>query len=655
MMQNWRALFLAASLTVGLISSAPAASRRGELRGVWLSLKDTTDWAKLAQSLQGNGFNAVFLQAGDGWAARYPSDVLPVRLGDAEADTLAEAVAALQAHELECHAVGLGFATRGGEQELLESYRRAGRFQRSADGGIVGDQDAAVPAFHYLCPSHPDNRRLLREAAVELVQKYAVSGVQLAAGGFLVDPETCFCEGCRERFQSQTGVEVANWPGEVLQGGSHAAAWQQWRRDVVTSLGEEIAEAIQAQTPVAFVSLSDSLALSRLPNASRQGAELWREVRDAWVSGGVLDFVCPMLSGGSAQSASLLETYVAELRGRVPVYPVLYAGDMTSVWPLIERIEAVRAAGADGFVVGASSPQVLLNWLPDVRATVAAADPNPTPHGHPPARFAFGGEATAPPASGASVLAGATLEAELSVGWEPPAPSTEDTAGAEAAGAMLERALDVRDPIEAYEERGPVVAPQDEDRVSGRLIAEAPDGTPLSVLGAFDSSYQFARTLLFPAPSGRFRVAIYGTLKTGPAATDFVVRSPLLHGLTEDELTAASRLTEFEELRLYACDAPEFAVFEKFAPVVVHIKSTGPREASWWVRFDEDGCETGLGAPDDPDLTFTATVEDYLAAANGTISTDLLFDSGRLRVTGDEELLAQLADMFMGDQPAGQR
>jgi hypothetical protein len=356
-----------------------------------------------------------------------------------------------------------------------------------------------------------------------------------------------------------------------------------------------------------------------------------------------------MISGGSAQSASLLETYIAELRGRLPAYPVLSARGITSVWPLIEQIEAVRAAGADGFVVGAVSPKALLKWLPDLRATVAAADPNPTPHGHPPARFAFGGEATAPPASGASVLAGATLEAELSVGWEPPAPSTEDTAGAEAAGAMLERALDVRDPIEAYEERGPVVAPQDEDRVSGRIIAEAPDGTPLSVLGAFDSSYQFARTLLFPAPSGRFRVAIYGTATTGPAAQGFVVRSPLLQGLSEDELTAASRLTEFEELRLYACDAPEFAVFEEFAPVVVHIKSTGPPEASWWVRFDDEGCETGLGTPNEPDLTFTADVEDYLAAARGSISPDLLFDSGRLRVTGDEELLAQLADLFMGD------
>jgi predicted lipid carrier protein YhbT len=73
------------------------------------------------------------------------------------------------------------------------------------------------------------------------------------------------------------------------------------------------------------------------------------------------------------------------------------------------------------------------------------------------------------------------------------------------------------------------------------------------------------------------------------------------------------------------------------------------------MRFDDEACETGLGTPNEPDLTFTASAEDYLAAARGSISPDLLFDSGRLRVTGDEELLSRLADMFIGDQPAGQR
>ena len=93
-MLHWRALSLAICLSVGLATSASAASRRGELRGVWLSLDDATDWTELAQYLQDNGFNAVFLQVGQGWTARYPSDVLPVRLGDANADALAVAVAA---------------------------------------------------------------------------------------------------------------------------------------------------------------------------------------------------------------------------------------------------------------------------------------------------------------------------------------------------------------------------------------------------------------------------------------------------------------------------------------------------------------------------------------------------------------------------------
>ena len=645
-MPNWRALVLAVCLAVALTTSAPAASRRGELRGVWLSLEGTTDWTNLAQSLQASGFNAVFLQVGFGWAARYPSDVLPVRLGAAETDALAEAVAAIHAHGLECHAVGFGFNTPGGDHEILESYRQAGRLQCTADGEIVGDQDAAMPGFHYLCPSHPDNRRLLRDAAVELVKKYGVSGVQLPGGGFLVDPETCFCEGCKERFQSQTKVELADWPEDVRKGGRHAATWQQWRRDVLTSLGEEIAEAVQAEKPLVFVSLIDSLALSRLPDAYRQAAELWREMRNAWARGGTLDFICPVLSSGSATSALLLETYIAEARGRLPVYPVLSARDITSVWPLIEQIEAVRAAGADGFVVGAVSPQTLLDWLPDLRATVASADPNPAPHGHPPVRIAFSGEAAAAPATGHQVIAGAKLEVEIVLGWEPPQPD-EETAGAAEAGAMLERALDIRDPIDTYDDQRhlPDLAVE-EDRLSGRIVVETPEGASRTLLGGFDTAYRFQRKLRFSAPDGRFRLAIYGALKNAADTHDFVVRSPVLVGVPKEDLAADEVHADLSRAVQEGCDRPEAAVLRALAPIAVQLRATGPGGGEWWVQFEGDDCETGEGHIESPDLTFVASASDFAALARGEVGPRALWEQARLEVIADDRTLDRLVEAY---------
>ncbi len=645
-MPNWRALVLAVCLAVALTTSAPAASRRGELRGVWLSLEGTTDWTHLARSLQDNGFNAVFLQVGRGWAARYPSDVLPVRLGATETDALAEAVAACRAHGLECHAVGFGFEAPGGDQELLESYRQAGRVQRTAEGEIVGDQDAAVPGSHYLCPSHPDNRILLRDAAVELVKKYGVSGVQLPGPGFPVDPETCFCEGCKERFQSQTRVELADWPEDVRKGGRHAATWQQWRREVSISVGQEIAEAVQSEASVAFVFLLDSLRWSELSDEYPEAAEAWRGMRDAWVRGGTLDFICPTMSVGSATSPSLLETYIAEARGRLPVYPFLSARDITSVWPLIEQIEAVRAAGADGFVVGAVSPQTLLKWLPDLRATVTSADPNPTPHGHPPFRIAFSGEAAVAPDAAHQVIAGGPLEAEIILGWEPPEPE-EDAAGAAEAAAMLERALDIHDPVDTYDDQRYLPdRTVEEDRLSGRIVVESPEGATRMRLGGFDTAYRFQRKLRFSAPEGRFRLAVYGALKNAAGTHDFVIRSPVLAGVSKEDLAADELHADLSKAVQEGCDRPEAAILRALAPITVQVRAIGPGGGEWWVRFEGDECESGEGHLESPDLTFVASAADFAALARGEVDPRTLWEQARLELIGEDRTLNRLIEAY---------
>ena len=648
-MRTRLALILILALLLAIASSAAAQSRRGELRGAWLSFNDETDWAEVAQSLQDSGFNAIFLQVADGPVARYASGVLPVRLGDADADTLAEAIAALREHGLESHAVGIGLAAHGRDRELLESYREAGRLQCAADGAVVGDQSTHASPAYLLCPSHPDNRKLLRDAAVELVGKYGISGVGLPGSWFLPDPETCFCEGCRERFQRATKIELADWPADVQAGGKHAAAWQQWRREVSISLGEEISDAVQSQPCVAFIFLLDPLAWSEVAESSdahRQSAEAWSETRDAWIHGGTLDFICPM-SVGSPKSASRLQTYVAELRGRLPVYPDLYAGTMTSVWQLIEQIEAVRAAGADGFVVRGVSKN-LAGWLPDLRATVTAADPDPMPHGNPPVSFAFSGEAVAPPAEANRVITGARLEAEIALGWEPPTLPEDDSAAAAAqAGAMLERALDVRDPVGSYDTRpGLAAAVGDEERLTGRVFVESPQGATRLLLGPFDTAYQFSRTLGFPAPKGAFRIAIYGTLKTPTGSRDFVVRSPLLVGVSKEDLQASSLRGNLNEIIADACGHPALSRLASTAPLTIQIRATGPAAGDWWLALKDEDCETGAGLIESSDLTLTASAEDFLALALGETSPKVLWETGRLDIAGEDEIIARLFALY---------
>ena len=176
-------------------------------------------------------------------------------------------------------------------------------------------------------------------------------------------------------------------------------------------------------------------------------------------------------------------------------------------------------------------------------------------------------------------------------------------------------------------------------------MVETPSGVALLTLGAFDTDASLERTLGFVCPEGPFRVAVYGATRTGAGERQqFVVRSPLFRGVAdEEELQAGAVREALDRLCAEACERPEVQKLDR-AAATLQIRATGPGGGEWWVRLREGECESGEGSLDDPDLTFVASAEDFLAIARGESDPRALWEMGRLQASGDSRLLRELAE-----------
>jgi len=616
-MVRLRTLLPVAAFVMALAFPSLAQSRRGEMRGLGLP-GGGGEWPALMRTLRENGFNGVFAS---------------FSIGASEAgEGVGPALRAAREHGVEFHFWLRALSMYGASADLTAQLEAADRLQRGVQGRL-GRDDPAVGG-DWLCPSHPENRKLLAETTAELVRRYDPPGLLISHLGF-PNAGYCLCERCRAGFEESIGEKVEAWPEEVLTG-RRAEAWQRWRRALVTGLMEEVSEAARQIKPEIFI----SFAPHGSPDDSREArGEDW----PSWVRGGMLDFVCVV---AESPSAELLREQVEAGRGAVPVYLGAAPAEGASSWELIHQVESSRTAGMDGFVLFVSDQVDYRQWLSALRATVASADPDPMPHRSPPARFKLGGPAAAAPASGWRVIGNARLEVEVTIGT-PPVRTEEDLAdGADYVSSILRRATDVRRPTTEYEPRSLSISePEERLRISGRAVVEDPSGMSLGSLTAFAADGFVKRKLRLTTPEGPFRIAVYGSLQAGEEEPrEFVVRSPLLVGEGEDELGSdpQARQAELDRLAAAACERLDLT---RLAGVkaAIQLRATGAGGGEWWLRLGESGCETGSGRLDEADLTLTCSAEDALALGRGETDPRLLWEAGRLQATGDYELLGLLA------------
>ena len=328
--------------------------RPGEFRGVWNHSGTgfiPGGWDETCQALASQGMTAVLPNVQRPWCAHYQSRLIPpsetmARYGD----QLEDCLAAAHRHGMEAHAWVILWSLEGASDPLIASYRNAGRLQVSASGKSVS----------WLCPSHPDNRAFERVALRELAERYPkLDGIQLDYIRYKAS-DTCYCDGCRARFQKDTGIRISRWPAEV-RSGARAGAYRQWRREQISRFVAEVKKDITKANPRLKLSAS---VYPGYPGCRDSIAQDWAD----WTKRGWVDFVCPM--NYTADTATFIKWY-RQQTAQPGVRGKLFAGiGVTSTEcrlnavETMEQINALRREGATGFTLFEANPTLKKDVLP---------------------------------------------------------------------------------------------------------------------------------------------------------------------------------------------------------------------------------------------------------------------------------------------------
>ena len=79
---------------------------------------------------------------------------------------------------------------------------------------------------------------------------------------------------------------------------------------------------------------------------------------------------------------------------------------------------------------------------------------------------------------------------------------------------------------------------------------------------------------------------------------------------------------------------------------VIQFELTGEGGGSWHARVAEGRLATAQGTADQPNLTISASAEDYLAIINGDLNAMSAFMGGQVKVKGDINLALKFQKMF---------
>jgi len=321
------------------------------------------DWDRACKELADAGFNMILPNML--WAGRalYPSDVLPrSQTFDQYGDQIEQCLAAAKKHGLEVHVWKVNYNLSGAPRDFVEKMREEGRLQV-----FVGNESKS-----WLCPSHPDNYRLEVDSMLEVAKKYDVDGLHFDyiryPGG-----SSCFCDGCRQRFQADTGIKVENWPKDC-HSGVHKAAYTQWRCDQISRLVRTVYEEGKKLRPSLKISAA---VFGSYPSCRESVAQDWPE----WIKQGWLDFVCPMdYTESDIGFRGLVESQLALVGGRIPMYPGIGAtasSSSLSADRVAGQILAARQLGAAGFTIFNLSESTARDLLPGLSLGATATPARP--------------------------------------------------------------------------------------------------------------------------------------------------------------------------------------------------------------------------------------------------------------------------------------
>ncbi len=242
--------------------------------GVWVAKGYPGDWETTASSLLEAGVDHVLPCLLYGITPAYRSELVPDSpVFPADTAWVDNLLTECTERGLEVHAWVVLWKASNADSALLERLAGEGRLQVSIDGDTLP----------WLCPTDPRNLDLEASLIGEMMDRFPLDGVQLDYVRF-PNSNTCYCEGCRERFTEQTGLAVATWPEDVSPAGPLRDQYLVWRAERITHAVTVFSSLVRSRLPVVSAAVlpdrSDALACG----------QDWVQ----WCGTGLLDRLYPM-------------------------------------------------------------------------------------------------------------------------------------------------------------------------------------------------------------------------------------------------------------------------------------------------------------------------------------------------------------------------
>jgi uncharacterized lipoprotein YddW (UPF0748 family) len=346
-----------------LAASAAAAASPGEMRGVWvvrtaLTSPQAVDAA--VDEAHRAGANALFFQVRGRGDAFYASQLEPrsdlLARQPADFDPFERAIAQARARGLAVHAwfnvlLTANFGQRLPAGHVLSRHpdwamqpRRAARRALTADPrGLPWlakeTRDPDDVEGQYLSPSAPGVGPYLEAAVRELMRRYPVDGFHL---DFIRYPSRDY-DYSRHALEGFARTLVA--PGDLVTAPDrNVAAWDEYRRSVLTRLAVRLSSAAREERPGVLVSAAV------VPDEATAISHKFQDWPD-WGVRRVVDALCPMAySADSRVFRRQVEQARERMGGRAPVWAGVGAYRLDTPG-IVEKVRIARESGAAGAVL----------------------------------------------------------------------------------------------------------------------------------------------------------------------------------------------------------------------------------------------------------------------------------------------------------------
>jgi uncharacterized lipoprotein YddW (UPF0748 family) len=338
-----------------------------EGRALWVSRFEYNSAQRIGEIMdkaRSANLNIVYFQVRGAGDAYYRSALEPCaaslcgRLGGSSLpyDPLEVAVREAHARGLELHAwinalTGLGSGAAASCAVLVESAAGQPRHMLLANPGWAIRDAAGAPQpcpnadeYVYVSPGIPAVRTHLARVAADIARRYAVDGVHLDRIRY---PGTAW------------SYDSASLAGFGRSPSADAAAWAQYRRDMVGLAVRETRDSVRAARPAAKLSAAVWGIHRDLWgwNSSHGFGQYLQDPR-AWAAGGYLDVAVPMTyyainatRCGFADWACLLDDHLAGIQQATGVPVFIGIGANRGAAEVVAQIRLGRARGVRGFAL----------------------------------------------------------------------------------------------------------------------------------------------------------------------------------------------------------------------------------------------------------------------------------------------------------------